>query len=191
MQNLQVLSWIRNSKRQHTNIWMYRLSWKLSKWVRQRFQNTESFMMETSINFARYTLTEQILNGKFHFLCSVHKTFLVRFWNTKPRTVSWFIRASWYTTIGRCIWKLLKQAHKNLWAWFCLFFPTLRLAWQACLKKTEVKLELLTDVDILLRVEKGIRGGMCHAINWYARTNNNYMKDYDPNKEFSYLMYWD
>ena len=38
------------------------------------------------------------------------------------------------------------------------------LAWQACLKKTEVKLELLTNVDMLLIVEKGIRGGICHAI---------------------------
>ena len=39
------------------------------------------------------------------------------------------------------------------------------LAWQACLKKTEVKLELLTDADMLLMVEKGIRGGICHAIH--------------------------
>ena len=38
------------------------------------------------------------------------------------------------------------------------------LAWQACLKKTEVELELLTDVDMLLMVEEGIRGRMCHAI---------------------------
>ena len=39
------------------------------------------------------------------------------------------------------------------------------LAWQACLKETEVELEFLTDVDKLLLVEKGIRGGICHAIN--------------------------
>ena len=38
------------------------------------------------------------------------------------------------------------------------------LAWQACLKKTEIKLELLTDVDMLLMVEKGIRGGICYSI---------------------------
>ena len=46
------------------------------------------------------------------------------------------------------------------------------LAWQACLKKTEVKLELLTDVDMLLMVEKGIRGGICHAIYRHAKANN-------------------
>ena len=44
-------------------------------------------------------------------------------------------------------------------------FSAPRLAWQAALKKTEVKLELLTDIDMLLIVEKGIRGGICHAIH--------------------------
>ena len=39
------------------------------------------------------------------------------------------------------------------------------LAWQGCLKKTEIKLELLTYVDMLLMVDKGIRGGICHAIH--------------------------
>ena len=59
------------------------------------------------------------------------------------------------------------------------------LTWQACLKKTEVKLELLTENDMLLMVEKGIRGGMCHAIHRYAKANNKYMKNYDINKESS------
>ena len=65
------------------------------------------------------------------------------------------------------------------------------LAWQAAFKKTEVKLELLTDIDMLLMVEKGIRGGICHAIHQYAKANNKSMKDYDKNKESSYLKYWD
>ena len=56
------------------------------------------------------------------------------------------------------------------------------LAWQAALKKTEVKLELLTYIDMLLMVEKGIRGAICHAIQWYAKANNKYMKDYDKKK---------
>ena len=59
------------------------------------------------------------------------------------------------------------------------------------LKKTEVKLELLSDIDMLLMVEKGIRGGLCHAIHQYAKANSKYMKDYDKNKESSYLEYWD
>ena len=40
-------------------------------------------------------------------------------------------------------------------------------------------------------VEKGIRGGICHAIHQYVKANNKYMKDYDKNKESSYLKHWD
>ena len=65
------------------------------------------------------------------------------------------------------------------------------LAWQACLKKTNIKLELLTDYDILLMVEEGIRGGICHSIHRHARANNKYMKNYDENKESSYIQYLD
>ena len=57
------------------------------------------------------------------------------------------------------------------------------LARQAALKKTRVKLDLLTDINMLLMVEECIRGGMCHSVYRYAKTNNNYMKDYDKNKE--------
>ena len=65
------------------------------------------------------------------------------------------------------------------------------LAWQACLKKTGVKLELLTDIDMLLMVEKGTRGGICQAIHRYAKANNKYMKNYDKNNESSYIEYLD
>ena len=40
-------------------------------------------------------------------------------------------------------------------------------------------------------IEKGIRGGICHSIHRHAKTNNKYMKDYDENKEPSYIMYMD
>ena len=65
------------------------------------------------------------------------------------------------------------------------------LAWQACLKKTNVEIELLTDYDMLLMVEEGIRGRICHAVNRYAHANNYYMKDYDKTKESSYIQYLD
>ena len=71
------------------------------------------------------------------------------------------------------------------------FLSAPALAWQACLKKTKVELELLTDVNTLLMVEKGIRDGICHAIYRYEKANNKYMKNYDKNKESSYIQYRD
>ena len=65
------------------------------------------------------------------------------------------------------------------------------LAWQACLKKTNIELELLTDYDMLLMVEEGIRGGICHSIHRYTKVNNKYMKNYNNNEESSYIQYLD
>ena len=44
---------------------------------------------------------------------------------------------------------------------------------------------------MLLMVEKGIRGGICHAIHQYATANNEYMRKHSKDKESSYLTYWD
>ena len=65
------------------------------------------------------------------------------------------------------------------------------LAWKACLKKKGVKLEIITDVDMLLMFEKGIRGGICHSVYRHAKANNKYMKIYDENNESSYIIYMD
>ena len=65
------------------------------------------------------------------------------------------------------------------------------LAWQACLKKTNIKLELLTDYDMLLMVEEGIRGRICHSIHRPDKANNKYMENYDENKESFYIQYLD
>ena len=71
------------------------------------------------------------------------------------------------------------------------FYSASGLAWQACLKKKDVKLELLTDNQMLLMIEAGIRGGICQSVHRYAKANNKYKKNYDKNIESSYLMYLD
>ena len=71
------------------------------------------------------------------------------------------------------------------------FLSLLGLAWQVCLKKTNIELELLIDYDMLLMVEEGIRGGICHSIQRYAKANNKYMKSYNNNEESFYIQYLD
>ena len=50
------------------------------------------------------------------------------------------------------------------------------------------KLELLTDTDMLLMAEKGIRSRICHVIHQYAKANNKYMKDFDKNKDHNIVI---
>ena len=71
------------------------------------------------------------------------------------------------------------------------FLSAQGLAWQSCFRKTKVKLELLTDIGILLMVEKGIRVGICQTIHRHAKVNNKYMSSYDNDITSSYLAYLD
>ena len=71
------------------------------------------------------------------------------------------------------------------------FLSTPGLAWKAAIKKTKVKIDLLTDIVMLLMVEKGLWGGTCHSIYQYAKASNKYMKNYDKNKEAPYIQYCD
>ena len=58
-----------------------------------------------------------------------------------------------------------------------------KIVWHAYLKNTKVKLDLLTDVDILLMIENCILGGMYAALHRYGKANNKYMKSYDRNEQ--------
>ena len=72
------------------------------------------------------------------------------------------------------------------------FYTSPGLAWKACLRKTRVRLELLTDPDMFLMFKRGIRGGITQAVHRYASANNKYMgNQYDPSQESSYLEYLD
>ena len=65
------------------------------------------------------------------------------------------------------------------------------LAWDAMLKMTGINLELITDVDMQLSIERGMRGGISCITHRHAEANNKYMKNYDPDKPSSYIMYLD
>ena len=72
------------------------------------------------------------------------------------------------------------------------FYTSPGLAWKVCLKCTGIRLKLLTDPDMLLMFERGIRGGITQAVRKYAAANNPYMGDkFDPNEDTTYLQYLD
>ena len=73
----------------------------------------------------------------------------------------------------------------------CYFISTQGLAFEVFLKKTQVKLELLTDIDMILMIENGIRGGITQAIHKCSSANNKYMESYIVDILSSYLMYLD
>lgn len=71
------------------------------------------------------------------------------------------------------------------------YFTTPGYSWDAMLKQTGVMIELLTDIDQVLFIERGLRGGICQCSHRYFRANNKYMSDYDENEITKYLMYFD
>ena len=71
------------------------------------------------------------------------------------------------------------------------FYTAPGLAWKAALKHTGVNLELLTDIDMLLMFEQGIRGGITQAMKRYAKANNKYMSDYNSEDVSTFLQYLD
>ena len=73
----------------------------------------------------------------------------------------------------------------------CHYFTSPGLSWDAMLKMTNIKLELMTDVDMFQFIEKGMRGGVSHIANRYGNANNKYMKGYDERAPSKYIMYLD
>ena len=72
------------------------------------------------------------------------------------------------------------------------YFTLPNFAWDAMLKKTGVKLELITDYDHYLMVEQGLRGGIAMISHRHAEANNPQMTEgYDKDKEHSYISYYD
>lgn len=71
------------------------------------------------------------------------------------------------------------------------YFTSPSLTWDAMLKMTDIKLELLTDSDMLLFFERGLRGGISQCCNRYAKANNRYICNYDSSKPETFLMYFD
>ena len=73
----------------------------------------------------------------------------------------------------------------------CHYFTSPGLSWDAMLKMTDIKLELMVDIDMFQFIEKGLRGGISYIANRYGKANNKYMKEYDEKVPSKYIMYLD
>ena len=73
----------------------------------------------------------------------------------------------------------------------CHYFTSPGLSWDAMLKMTTIKLELMTDIDMFQFIEKGMRGGTSYIANRYGEANNKYMKTYNEKAPSKYIMYLD
>ena len=71
----------------------------------------------------------------------------------------------------------------------CHYFTSPGLSWDAMLKMTNIKLELMTDIDMFQFIEKGMRGGVSYIANRYGNANNRYMIEYDEKAPSKYIMY--
>ena len=93
-----------------------------------------------------------------------YKKRLQRFWNENFKWIIWIISSNLYIIASSCIWELLQYASWNITR-PCSFCTSPGLAWHRVLKKTKVKFDQWTDIDMLAMVEEVIRGETCHAIH--------------------------
>ena len=73
----------------------------------------------------------------------------------------------------------------------CHYFTSPGLSWDSMLRMTNIKLELMADINMYQFVEKGLRGGISNITNRYGKANNKYMKEYNNKEPSKYLMYSD
>ena len=71
------------------------------------------------------------------------------------------------------------------------YFSSPGLNWDAMLKMTKIELEKIPDIDKYLFIEKGTKGGISYIAKRYAKANNKYMNDYDPEKPWTFITYLD
>ena len=73
----------------------------------------------------------------------------------------------------------------------CHYFSSPGFSWDAMFKMTRIELDLISDIDMHLFIEKGMRGGICYIAKRHSKANNKYMECYDGSKESKYITFLD
>ena len=73
----------------------------------------------------------------------------------------------------------------------CHYFSSPGLSYDGMLKMIGIELELISDIDMHLFIEKGMNGGICYIAKRYSKANNKYLKSYDSSEESQFIMYLD
>ena len=87
--------------------------------------------------------------------------------------------------------KLRNNSLKNYGLCPCHYLSAPALSWDAMLNMTKKELKLITDPDVYVFFEKGMRGGVPYLSNRYSQVNNKYLKSYDPKQESKHIIYLD
>jgi len=156
------------------------------------YVDTIERLSETSLpskeNFYSQLNDEDISNDDYEFACEVWKKFNIKtlgeYSDLYLKTDVLLLADVFENFRDVCMTTYkLDPAH---------YYTSPGLTFDAMLKLTKVEIELLTDVEMLLFVEKGIRGGITQCSTRYAKANNKYLEDeYNPEEKTNYLMYLD
>ena len=142
--------------------------------------------LPTKENFYSTLTMEHISDEDYHHAQQVWKTFdmhsMQDYHDLYLKTDVLLLADCFESFRGKCLqYYQLDPAH---------FYTTPGLSWAAALKMTDITLELLTDIDMHLMVEKGVRGGVSTIVTRYCKANNKYMGqgEFDPNQESVYML---
>ena len=149
----------------------------------EKFNETE---LPTKEEFFSILSNEHITDGDYQHAQNVWKTF-------KLKNMGEY--HDLYLTSDILLLAVFENFRKTCIQYYkldpCHYFTSPGLSWDAMLKMTNIKLELMTDIDMFQFIEKGMRGGISYIANRCGKANNKYMREYNEKAPSKYIMYLD
>ena len=150
----------------------------------EKFDQTE---LLTKSQFYSILNDQDITNDKYNHGKKVWKTFSIK---TMGEYHDLYLRSD--VLLLADVFENFRKTHLQYYKLDpCQYFTSLGLSWDAMLKMTNIKLELMTDIDMFQFIEKGMHGGVSYITNRYGKANNKYMKEYSEKAPSKYIMYLD